>query len=83
MVQPSAMTEPSPKAEWVADLPAGDSNKRVLGRLIDVDHDEFETSLYEDAADPQFVQTEREQRRYRERFRRRVRAINTRRRDQT
>ena len=41
--------------------------------LIEMDHDEAETEYYEGAADPTFVQIEREQRRYRGMFRRRLR----------
>lgn len=77
-----SVSDTSPKSGWVGDLPVGDSGKRVLGRLVDVDHDEFETSLYEAAADPQAVQIERDQRRYRERFRRRLRILRAKHRDE-
>lgn len=75
------MSNESPKSEWVSRLPVGDSDKRVLGRLVEVDHDEFETSLYEEAADPLYMQRECEQRRYRERFRRHLRNYRSKNRD--
>jgi hypothetical protein len=63
----------SPKSGWVNALPVGESAKRSLGRLIEVDQDEAEITYYEVCADPQFVQSERAQRRYREMLRRRMR----------
>lgn len=63
----------SPKVGWVAGLPVGEPAKASLGRVVDVDHDAAEEAYYETVADPQFVQIEREQRRYREMFRRRLR----------
>jgi hypothetical protein len=44
-----------------------------LARLVEEDHDEAETEYYEAAADPTFVTIERDQRRFRAMFRRRVR----------
>lgn len=45
---------------------------------MDVDHDPAEEAYYEAAADPQFAQIEREQHRYREAFRRRLRHMKAR-----
>ena len=59
----------------MAGLPVGEPAKASLGHVVDVDHDAAEEAYYEAAADPQFVQIEREQRRYREMFRRRLRHI--------
>lgn len=69
----SKAEEPSAKAAWVEAFPSGDPLKDSLGRLVDEDHDDAEVSYYEAASDPTFVQIEREQRRYRGAFRRRLR----------
>ena len=69
--------EPSPKARWVERLPAWPPAKDSLAHLVEEDHDEAETSYYEAAADPTFVYLEREQRRYRGAFRRRLRRRKT------
>ena len=69
------LRDESPKSVWVNGLPVGEPAKASLGRLVDVDHDAAEESYYESAADPLFVQIEREQRRYREMFRRRLRHL--------
>jgi hypothetical protein len=58
---------------WVSKLLQGDPVKDVLGRFVEVDHDEFETELYEEAADPSYVAVETQKRRYRGMFRRRLR----------
>ena len=58
----------SPKVGWVNGQPVGEPAKASLGRLVDVDHDVAEEGYYEAVADPQFIQIEREQRRYREMF---------------
>ena len=63
----------SPKRTWVERLPRGEPMKDGLARLVDEDHDESETELYEYVADPQFLVVEREQRHYRGAFRRRMR----------
>jgi hypothetical protein len=47
--------------------------REQLARLVDGDHDDAETEYYEAAADPTFVAIERDQRRFRAMFRRRVR----------
>ncbi len=70
------MQEDSPKAGWVEGLPVGEPAKASLGRLVDVDHDPAEETFYEAVADPQFVQLERQQRQYREMFRRRLRHLS-------
>jgi hypothetical protein len=67
------MSELSHKSEWVDQLDVGEPAKTVLGRLVDLDHDEFEEQLYDTAADPQSVLVEQQRRRYREMFRRRMR----------
>jgi hypothetical protein len=67
------MAERSPKAMWVQGLPVGEPLKDELGRLVDADRDEAEIDYYETAADPTFVFVERERRRYRGMFRRRLR----------
>lgn len=68
--------EDSPKAGWVEGLPVGEPAKASLGRLVDIDHDPAEETFYEAAADPQFVQLERQQRQFREMFRRRLRHLS-------
>ena len=65
--------EPSPKTGWVEGLPTWPPAKDGLAPLVEVDHDEAETEYYEAFADPTFVLVEREQRRYRGAFRRRLR----------
>lgn len=68
----------SPKLPWVTPLPHGASDKRELAQLIESRPvNEFETDLYEAAADPLHVQIEREQRRYRGQFLRRLRRHRT------
>ena len=42
---------------------SADNDRATLGRLIDYDHDEFETELYEWASDPQHLLIDRAQRR--------------------
>lgn len=54
-------------------LPTGPPSWEDLARLVEADHDEAETEYYEAAADPTFVTIERDQRRFRAMFRRRVR----------
>jgi hypothetical protein len=72
----------SAKAPWVNRLPQGEPLKDEVARLIEVDHDEAEVSLYEDLADPLFVSIERDQRRYRGMFRRRLRHLGSKQREQ-
>lgn len=68
----------SPKLPWVTPLPNGASDKQELAHLIESrPNDEFETELYEAAADSLVVQIEREQRRYRGQFLRRIRRRRT------
>ena len=67
------MVERSPKELWVQGLPAGEPLKVGLGRLVDADHDEAEIAYYEAAADPTVVLLERQRRRYRGMFGRRLR----------
>ena len=68
-----SVVEPSAKAIWVQGLLVGDPLKDELGRLVEADHDEAELAYYEAAADPTLVRLERERRRYRGMFRRRLR----------
>ncbi len=68
-----SVTDRLEKALWAQRFPKGEPAKDTLGRLVEVDHDEAETELYESASDPTFVQIEREQRRYRAMLRRRLR----------
>lgn len=70
----------SPKSDWVSKLPYGESLKDSLARLVDADDDEAERELYEAVADPEFVALERDQRRYRGAFTRRMRRVRARRR---
>ncbi len=63
----------SEKLGWVSGLPAGQPAKDELARLVDEDHDEAETDFYEAVADPEFASIERERRRYRGSFLRRLR----------
>jgi hypothetical protein len=65
--------EETSKLGWVMDLPAGTPDREVLAELVEADHDEFETQLYEAFADPEFVAIDREKRRYRGQFMRRLR----------
>jgi hypothetical protein len=65
--------EPSPKAVWAERLPHGESMKQSPGRLIETDDDPAEVEYYEAAADPTFVQLERDQRRFRAMLHRRLR----------
>jgi hypothetical protein len=73
-------------AELAADLevgkgtgwrgsPNGEPAKDSLARLIEIDHDEAEESYSEVVADPTYVTLERQQRRYRAMFRRRLRHL--------
>jgi hypothetical protein len=70
--------ETSPKVSWVDPLPTWPPAKDSLARLVDGDADEAETSYYEAVADPEFVAMERERRRYRGAFVRRLRRRQTR-----
>lgn len=65
----------SDKMPWVEQLPRGKPAKDSLARLIEVAHDEAEVSYYEAVADPTYVAVERQRRRYREMFRRRLRHL--------
>lgn len=73
------MQDKTPKAAWVAGLPSR-GDKVDLGRLVDADggHDEAENGYYEAAADPTFVQQQREQRRFRGAYLRRMRRLGSR-----
>lgn len=63
----------SPKLSWVTPLPSGPPDKQALARRVELGDDEFETDLYEGFADPVYVQIERDRRRYRGQFLRRIR----------
>ena len=63
------------KSAWVRRLRRHGSDADDLAALVEQDNDPFETSLYEDAADPTAVANEREQRRYRGMYRRRLRHL--------
>ena len=67
------MATDSEKVGWVEQLPEGESLKNGLARLVAEDQDQAETEYYESASDPTFVAIEREQRRYKGMFRRRMR----------
>ena len=71
------LVEPdSPKLNWVEGLPRGESMKSQLARLVDErGDDDAEREYYETAADPLAARSEREQRRYRGAFMRRVRRL--------
>jgi len=71
----------SEKLAWAQDFPRGAPMKGGIAALVDRDHDEAETEYYEAAADPTFVTTEREQRRYRGMLMRRLRRWSIRARD--
>jgi len=58
---------------WVSNLPQGEPDKDILARLVEADHDAFETELYEQVADPSYVAIETQRRRYRGMFRQRLR----------
>ena len=61
------------KQVWSEPFPRGEPNHLTLGRLVDEDHDEAETSYYEAAADPTAVAIESAQRHYRGMLLRRLR----------
>lgn len=67
------MASDSPKTTWVSGLPRGEPDKDSLARLVDGEPSSAEVEYYEDAADPTAVGIERDQRRYRGMFRRRLR----------
>ena len=69
------MKSVSPKTEWADKLPSGPSLRHELARIVDEDRnrDEAENSYFESASDPQFVATERAQRRSKGQLRRRLR----------
>jgi hypothetical protein len=69
------------KSAWVRRLRRHGSDADDLAALVEQDGDPFETSLYEDAADPSSVTNERDQRRYRAMYRRRLRHLGGRERD--
>jgi hypothetical protein len=76
------MTAKEPeKSAWVNSLPKHGSSAEDLARLVEEDGDEGETEFYEAAADPTNLQNERDQRRYRGMYRRRLRHLMSRRRD--
>jgi hypothetical protein len=81
VVDTELVTEHSEKAGWVRRLPNGAPMRNDLARLVDSDYDEAETEYYEAASDPTFVSIERDQRRFRAMFRRRIRHRGARRRD--
>ena len=66
-----------PKAEWVAELPSGEPLRFGLARLVDTDggRDDAENAYYEAATDPDFIQMERAQRRFRGQYLRRLRRL--------
>lgn len=74
------MAPESPKSEWAARLPAGPPLREGLARLVDADggRDDAENGYFEAANDPQFVQEEAEQRRFRGQLRRRLRHLESR-----
>jgi len=63
----------SEKELWARGFPVGEPDKVGMGRLANEDHDPAETAYYEAFADPTYVLVERQQRRYREMLRRRLR----------
>jgi hypothetical protein len=63
----------SSKVKWVTELPHGESDRGVLANRVDTDHDDFEVELYEHFTDPEVVARDRDQRRYRGQFMRRLR----------
>jgi hypothetical protein len=65
----------SPKWAWVEQLPSGEPDRVSLGRLVEQDHDPFETELYEAVTDPELVALDRKRRQYRGAFLRRLRRL--------
>jgi len=61
----------SEKVVWTEPFPSGPPDKDAIGRLVEEDHDEFETQIYEHYADPTYVRVETARRRYRGMIRRR------------
>lgn len=71
-------------AAWrddVASRATAEQDRAALGRLVDEDHDEFETALYEHASDPVTLLVDRARRRAAGNHRRHVRRRGTRERD--
>lgn len=74
----------SPKSEWVSELPSGPPEKLELARILEdaaVDDRDFELFDYQRAADPVFETVEAQQRRFRGQFRRRLKRLSTKSRD--
>ena len=77
------MTAEKPeKSAWVNALPKHGSDAADLAKLVEEDGDPAETAYYEAAAEPVRVQNEQEQRRYRAMYRRRLRHLLSRQREQ-
>jgi hypothetical protein len=78
--QDENVTPNSPKSEWADDLPSGPSMRDELARLVDADggRDPAENDYFEVANDPQFVERETVQRRFRGQLRRRLRHLQSR-----
>jgi hypothetical protein len=74
----------APKLGMAAAIPTAPDNKSSLARIVDADggRDEAENEYYEIAADPVNLQNERAQRRFRGSYLRRLRRLQTRRRDE-
>ncbi len=68
----------TPKSEWAESLPSGPPMRADLARVVDADggRDEAENEYFEIANDPQFVQRETAQRRFRGQLRRRLRHLS-------
>jgi len=66
-----------PRTSWVLGLPDGPPEKDSLARIVDAagGRDEAENFYYEACADPDYVREEREQRRYRGQYLRRLRRL--------
>lgn len=77
------MTAEKPeKSAWIKGLPKHGSNAADLAKLVEEDGDPAETAYYEAAADPVQVKNEQERRRYRAMYRRRLRHLLSRQREQ-
>jgi len=55
----------SAKVVWTEPFPSGPPDKHAIGRLVEEDHDMFETQVYEQFADPTHRAAETASRRYR------------------
>ena len=78
---PRLVPAESDKPLWVQSLPKHGSDAADLARLVEEDGDPAENSYYETVADPTYMQNEQDRRRYRGMYRRRLRHLLSKKRD--